>query len=399
MLPRLYDALLADHASTHRQMALVAGPRQVGKTTTCRALAAPGSYLNWDDIDHRRIILAGPAAVAKHVGLDRLAPGRTTVVFDELHKYRRWKTFLKGFFDTHGERAFVIVTGSGRLDVYRRGGDSLMGRYFLYRMHPLSVAELLHPDVPSDVVRGPKPIADAAFEALWSHGGYPEPFLKRDRRFSSRWRRLRTELLVREDVREVAAIQDLSRLEALVAILDERSSTAVVYSNLAEDLQVSVDTVRRWIDVLARLGHGFLVRPWSRRIAKAIRKEPKWYSADWAGVADLGGRAETAIAGHLLKAVETWTDLGFGRFEVRYLRDKAGREVDFAVIRDGRPWMLVEATLSDMRLSSALEYFQRQTGAAHAFQAVWQADHVNADCFSRTKPTVVPARTLLSQLV
>jgi predicted AAA+ superfamily ATPase len=140
-LPRLYDALIAQHLTKYRQMAFISGPRQVGKTTTSRHLS--GSYLNWDNTAHQKLIAAGPDAVAAHVGLDRLSDTLPVMAIDEIHKFGRWKNWLKGFFDTYADRSRVIVTGSSRLDVYRRGGDSLMGRYFLYRMHPFSVGELV----------------------------------------------------------------------------------------------------------------------------------------------------------------------------------------------------------------------------------------------------------------
>jgi len=398
-LPRLYDGVLADHLRRHRQMAFLAGPRQVGKTTTSRSLASPGAYLSWDDQDHRRLILRGPTQVASATGLARLSAKPPTVVFDEIHKHARWKTFLKGFFDGYADRSRVIVTGSSRLDVYRRGGDSLMGRYFLYRMHPLSIAELLRHDVPAREVRKPLPLPDKEFSALWEHGGYPEPFLKRDRRFSLRWRELRREQLLREDIRDLTRVQELGQIAVLEAILSERSSAQLVYSSLAGEVNVSIDTIRRWIETLCSLHHGFLVRPWFKNVAKSLRKEPKWYATDWSGIHDPGHRAETFVACHLLKAVQGWQDLGLGTYELRYLRDKEKREVDFIVIRNRRPWFLLEVKRSETSLSRSLGHFQRQVEAPHAFQAVIEAEFVAADCFTRHQPCVVPARTLLSQLL
>ena len=250
--PRFYDRLLEEHFARNRQMAFVSGPRQVGKTTTCRRAA--DVYLNWDDIDHRERVLAGPREIAKLAGLERLKVQPPLVLFDELHKFARWKQFLKGFFDTYGQQVRVAVTGSSRLDVYRRGDDSLMGRYFLYRMHPFSVAEVVTPNLPpKNVVRQPRPIAADDFNALWQHGGYPEPFLRRDARFTRRWRATRVAQLVREDVREITSIQQLSQLEVLVRVLTERSAEQLVFGNLARQLRLSADTVRRWVGVLSDL--------------------------------------------------------------------------------------------------------------------------------------------------
>lgn len=396
---RLYDHFFQDHFARNRQMAFVGGPRQVGKTTTGRRLAH--TYVNWDDVGHREWVLAGPQAVASEAGLHRLRAEPPLVLFDELHKFAHWKQFLKGFFDSYGDRCRVMVTGSSRLDVYRRGGDSLMGRYFHYRMHPFSVAEIVVPGLPLDtIVRAPQPIPDEDFDALWRHGGYPEPYLRREPRFSRRWRSTRMAQLVREDVREVAGVQQLGLLEVLVRILTERSGEQLVFGNLARQLRVAADTVRRWVTTLSDLHVGFLVRPWFKNVSRSLRKEPKWYLRDWALVADVGQRAETFMACHLLKAVEGWNDLGLGEFELGYLRDKEKREVDFVVVRDGDPWFLVEAKHEDAAVAPALRHFQGQLGAPFAFQATLAADHVDADCFAAPgPPLVVPARTLLSQLL
>jgi uncharacterized protein len=397
---RLYDAILNEHLANHRQMAFFSGPRQVGKTTTCRNHA--DSYANWDNIDDREQILAGPAKLVERLGLARLSKTIPVAMFDELHKFPRWKQFLKGFFDTYRDQVRIIVTGSSRMDTYRRGGDSLMGRYFSYRMHPFSVAETLHQELPDPkrVVRSPKQIEGEDFDALWKHGGYPEPFLKRDDRFSRRWQSLRIAQLLREDIRDFTRIEQIDQLEILVRLLTNRSSHQLVYSNLAKEARVSVDTIRRWIDALGRLHLGFLVKPWFKSVSRSLRKEPKWFLRDWASIEDPGNKAETFVGCHLLKAVEGWSDLGLGTFQLSYLRDKSQSEVDFLVIRDGKPWFLVEVKQHSKIISDSLERFQKQIKAPFAFQAVMDADYMDADCFSRPRgPLAVPAKTLLSQLL
>jgi predicted AAA+ superfamily ATPase len=389
--------VLARHERSYRQMAFVSGPRQVGKTTTCRAHT--GAYLSWDDDRDKRLILRGPSAVAGALGLDVLRERPLGCCFDELHKSPRWRNFLKGLFDGWGERGRFVVTGSSRLDVFRRAGDSLMGRYLLYRMHPLSVAELLNTTIPKRPIRDPRRLGEAAWSALREHGGYPEPFVRREPAFSRLWRRLRSAQLLREEVRDLTRIHELAQLEHLGLLLAERSAATLVLSGLANEVQVSVDTVRRWVEALTALHWGFLVRPWFRNVAKALRKEPKWYLRDWSACDDAGARAETLVACHLLKAVEGWEDLGLGDFELRYLRDKDKHEVDFLVVRDRKPWFLVEVKLADTTLSPALARFQRQVDAAHAFQVVLELPYVDADCFSQHEPVVVPARTFLSQLL
>ncbi len=396
LIPRIYDNILTDHLAQNRQMAFVAGSRQVGKTTTCRQLA--DVYLTWDNEDHRRLILAGPAAVAEASRLDVLAARPPVLVFDELHKYRHWKQFLKGFFDTYEGRVRMVVTGSSRLDVYRRGGDSLMGRYFLYHMHPLSAGELCRQAVPRQPLAHPMPMASEDWEALWRHGGHPEPFSRRSDTFTAKWRALRQHQLLREDIRDMTGIHALGEMEILGRLLAERSGEQLVYSALAKQIKVSENTVRNWIETLCSLHYGFLVRPWFRNLSKALRKEPKWFLHDWATVANEGKRAETLCACHLLKAVQGWNDLGLGAFELRYVRDIQKREVDFLVVRDDEPWFLVEVKSAETRLSPSLLHYRAALGCPHAFQVVMQLAYVDADCFAETRPVAVPARTFLSQL-
>ncbi len=397
---RFYDALLDEHLATHRQMAFISGPRQVGKTTTCRNHS--DGYVNWDNSDDREQILAGPARLVEYLNMNRLTKSAAVALLDELHKYPRWKQFLKGFFDTYSEQLRIIVTGSSRMDVYRRGGDSLMGRYFLYRMHPFSVAETLYQDIPDSkrVVRFPKKIRRQDFDALWVHGGFPEPFFKRDIRFSRRWQSLRNEQLLRQDIRDLTQIQHMAQLEMLAKLLGRRSAGQVIYSRLARDVRVSIDTVRRWVDTLGRLHLGFLIKPWFKNVSRSLRKEPKWFLRDWAGIQDAGAKAETFVGCHLQKAVEGWDDLGFGKFQLAYLRDKEQREVDFVVVRDGKPWFLVEVKQHAESIGGSLKFFQKRLAVPFAFQVVVDADYVDADCFDRPRgPMLVPARTFLSQLL
>jgi hypothetical protein len=266
-------------------------------------------------------------------------------------------------------------------------------------MHPLSVAELTRTDVPDSCIRPPASIAADEWAALRYHGGYPEPYLRRDARFSRRWRSLRESQLLKEDVRDLTRIQELGQIEALGRLLADRSGGQLVYSALANAVRASQNTVRNWVGVLCSLHYGFLIRPWYRNVSRALRKEPKWFLRDWSGVDDPGKRAETLCACHLLKAVEGWTDLGLGDFELRYIRDKEQAEVDFVVVRDGAPWFLVEAKAKEGNLSPALSRFQQQTGCAHAFQVAVDSDFLDGDCFEYSEPVMVPALTLFSQFL
>jgi len=396
--PRIYQTIVEDHLAKYKQMVFLSGPRQVGKTTVCETVAS--IYLSWDDEDARRAIQAGQRTVADKYGLDKAVEHGGVIVYDEIHKYTRWKQFLKGFYDLYGKNHRIVATGSARMDVYKRGGDSMMGRYFPYRMHPLSVAELLDISLPGDrLIRAPRKIAEEEWTALWRFGGFPDPFVNRDSRFSRRWNALRFEQLMKTDVRDLTRIAELDQLAALAEILANRSGEQLVYRNLGCEIGIDEKTAKKWVQALKHLYFGFEIRPWFRNVENSIRKQPKWYLRDWANIQDDGKRAETFVACHLLKAVEGWTDLGYGDFTLGYLRDKSRREVDFVVTRDGKPWFLVEVKKGNTSLSESLGFFQRGLGASHAFQVVLDADYEDCDCFEEKTPVIVSARTFLSQLL
>jgi len=313
-MKRVYESLLREHLTQNRQMAFMTGPRQVGKTTCAQMCAESPAYLNWDNQSDRLLITRGPDAVAEELELNSLTAESRYVIFDEVHKYSKWKDFLKGFFDTHGEDCRIIVTGSAHMAVRRRGGDSLMGRYFLYRMHPLSVAELASQDLLEAEVRQPRKVDAAAVEQLLQFGGFPEPYLKGTARFYNRWKRLRLEQLFREDLRDLTQIQEAGQIEVLAQLLTARAGQPLNYSSLAADANVAVDTIRRWIAVLESFYYCFTLRPWFRNVPKSLRKQPRVYLWDWSLLADPGARHENFVASHLLKAVHWWTDIGLGDY-------------------------------------------------------------------------------------
>ena len=403
-IDRVYERIIERHLAEERQMVFLSGPRQVGKTTLCEEFQTLS--LNWDSEEGRDIVLRGARAVAEAAGVpvagaeSLVGARRPIVALDELHHYPQWKRFLKGLFDSYWKQMRILVTGSARLNVYKRGGDSLMGRYFPYRMHPLSVGELLHPVIPNEEInRDPEDIGDVQWDRLLAFGGFPEPYSRNSQLFSRRWRKLRFEQLVREDIRKDTAIRELDQIETLARILSERSGEQLVYASLGREVGVSEITARDWVSVLSSFFFGFRVPPWSRHIANAIRKTPKWYLRDWSGIVDAGKRNETFVACHLLKAIELWTDVGFGEYGLHYVRTKQKQEVDFLVTKDGKPWFLVEVKTGDRHLSRTLVDVQKALNAPYAFQVVMEMPFIKADAFSSDAPVVVPARTFLAQLV
>lgn len=398
-MDRIYDELLKSHFKSENKIAFVSGPRQVGKTTSSRKALQDALYLNWDAPEHRSLILKGPEAVFGKMGGNILAENRKYVIFDEIHKFPRWRNFLKGFFDLYNEQSGICVTGSARLSAFRYGGDSLMGRYFSYRMHPVTFRESVSSVLPNKPISPPVHVPEQNIQHLFHFGGFPEPYIRGDTRFYNRWSRQRLELLFKEDLRDLTHISDSNRVRTLADMLADRSGGLLNYSNIAGDLQVSVDTVRRWIETLEEMYYCFLIRPWSRNVARSLLREPKVFLWDWSMIKDEAARYENLVASHLLKAAHILTDMGFGTFALHYLRDKQKREVDFLMTRDEEPWFLVEAKMNDGTISESLHYFQHQLNAPFAFQAVCKMPYVNKDCFSETRPIAVPGRTLLSQLL
>ncbi len=402
-MKRQYKNILSSHFSSHQQMVMVSGPRQVGKTTLARSLRSEREtvYFNWDDFDDRELLLKGGKAIAQHIGLDQLHPYTPLVVLDEIHKFPKWKQLVKGFYDKYQGQCHILITGSARMDVYKKGGDSLMGRYFTYRLHPLSVREVMGVTPAEDTdIQMPQALTNEDFEALLTWGGFPEPYLKRDRRFFNRWSKLREQQLFQEDIRELTQVQELGQLEMLAVLLKRQAGQLTSYSNLARKIRVSVDSIRRWIGILEAMYYCYTVRPWTKNITRSLLKEPKYYLWDWAQCTNIGARNENFIASHLLKAVHYWSDTGLGDYGLFFLRDKEKREVDFLVSKDGEPWFIVEVKSSmNQPLATSLGVFAKQLKVDHVFQVAIDDKYVDENMFDLKRPVIIPAKTFLSQLV
>lgn len=402
-MKRLYQQLALHHLKEEKQMLFLMGPRQVGKSTICLSLEKEFPnfyYYNWDDDIDREKILKGSREIAANAHLPDIT-GTPLISFDELHKYPRWKLFLKGLYDRYSNQAKILVTGSARLNVYRRGGDSLMGRYFYYRVHPITVAEAINPDhIPSQLISTPRSIEEEQFRSLWNFGGFPDPFLKQNEQFYNRWKKLRNEQLFQEDLRDLTQIQSIDQLELLAQNIRSHAGQLTNYGSLANKVRVADTTIRKWLKLLQSFYFCFEVRPWSKNVTRSLLKQPKYYLWDWSLCTDEGSRAENFIASHLHKAIHFWTDHGFGEFGLYFLRDKSKREVDFVVTKEGQPWFLVEVKLRKNKgLSSSLHYFHKLIQPKHSFQVVLDEPFVDVDCFSYSEPITVPGRTFLSQLV
>ena len=355
-----------------RKMVFVGGPRQVGKTWLGRVVIGDElAYLSYDFAPHRAAILK------------RELPPTGVWFFDEIHKYRGWRNDLKGLYDQFGPRQRILVTGSARLDLYRFGGDSLQGRYFYLRLHPLSFAEL-----------GGESAGD--FSDLLALSGFPEPFFGGSESEARRWSLHYRERLVREEVTALETVSDLGKLELLMLALPGRVGSPLSVNSLREDLQVSHPTLSRWLDILERLYAIYRVPPFGAPRLRAVKKERKHYHFDWTVVPDPAARFENLIAGHLLKWAQYQTDTQGRRVELCYYRDFDGREVDFVLTHDGKPVGFVECKLGDAPIPNGLKYLVARFPGA----AAWQVSPAGArDYVSTDGIRVCPAHVLLRQLV
>jgi hypothetical protein len=355
-----------------KKMVFLGGPRQVGKTTVAKSiLKNKKAYLNWDADEHRELILK------------RKIPARPLVVFDEIHKFKSWRNFLKGLYDTRrGDQKFLI-TGSARLDYYRFGGDSLQGRYHFLRLHPLSVAEL-------NIAKN-KELRD-----LLVLGGFPEPFLGGSEIEAKRWTREYRTRFIRDDLTNLERVDDLGKLEMLMLRLPDLVGSPLSVNALREDLQVSHKTVSKWISILERLYGLFRLSPFGAPKIRAVRKEQKHYHFDWTLVKEKGIRFENLVAVHLLKWIHFEEDSKGRGMELRYFRDVDGREVDFVVLEDGNPIQFIECKWNDRPVSHGLKYLKLRFPRCEAWQIAAQGKE---DYLSSENIRVCPAPLFLKNLI
>jgi predicted AAA+ superfamily ATPase len=335
----------------NEKIVILSGPRQVGKTTLSKQLRLSYVYLNYDSRPDRKTI--------KNEEWPRDVE---LIIFDELHKLKKWKSWIKGIFDKEGVSPQLLITGSARLDTVKKGGDSLAGRFFSYRLHPLSVKEI-HDLLKED--------AQTALSKLLSLGGFPEPYLKNSETWAKRWRRTHMDTILREDLIDLEKVRDIKAIEILLDLLRVRVGATTSYASLANDLQVSIHTIKHWLQILEDLFVIFPVRPYAKNIARSILKESKYYFYDTGAIeGDLGAKLENTVALALLKEIHFLEDITGSNVALHYLRDKEKHEVDFLVVIDNQPALLIEAKLSDDTFAKSLFRFQAMLPSAVAVQLV-----------------------------
>ncbi len=336
----LQKAIVSD---LQEKMVFLGGPRQVGKTTMALGLLKGGSerhhgYLNWDDVSARKALLKG-----------ELPANEPLLVLDEIHKYKGWRNLVKGLYDVNKSERQFLVTGSARLDHYRRGGDSLQGRYHYRRLHPLSIHELES-----------SPSAKT-LETLLEYGGFPEPFLKAEARHWKRWQRERMSRVIQEDLVNLEHVKEVSQLDLLANILPDRVGAPLSINNLREDLSVAFETADRWICILENLYVCFRIQPYGLPQLRAAKKEKKLYMWDWSMCSDRAAKFENLVASNLLKYCHFIEDGEGDRMELKFIRDSMGREIDFVVVKNNKPVFAVECKSGDREVSRNIAYFAERT--------------------------------------
>jgi predicted AAA+ superfamily ATPase len=329
------------------KIVMIGGPRQVGKTTLAKSyLTKNEQYFSWDDLKDRE-------KIRKH----EIDPTLGTVVLDEVHKYRRWRTLLKGLYDKYQSTLRIIVTGSARLDHFRKGGDSLFGRFFYYRLHPLTLSEVQGDSDPARVI-----------ERLLRFGGFPEPYVKSDRVFHRRWMRERLSRVVYQDIQDLSLVKEISLIEILIDQLPARVGALLSIKSLQEDLEVSPNTVKKWIELLELVYYCYRILPYGSKKIRAVKKATKLYLWDWSQLVDEGAKFENFVASHLLKYCHYREDTEGVKVELRYLRDIDGREIDFLVLEDSKPLFAVECKTGEKALSKHLRYFADRLAIPRLYQ-------------------------------
>jgi len=351
------------------KMVFLGGPRQVGKTTLALGLLTGGNethpaYLNWDNPVSRKMLLQGA-----------LPAGERLVILDEIHKYKGWRNLVKGFYDTHKSSRQFLITGSARLDHYRRGGDSLQGRYHYHRLHPLSLYEISRKPSLSDL------------DHLLQFGGFPEPFLKGNTRHWKRWQREHQSRVIHEDLVSLEHVKEVSQLDLLAQVLPERIGSPLSINNLRQDLSVAFETIDHWITILENLYFCFRIQPHGLPKLRAATKERKLYMWDWSVCATPPARFENLVASNLLKYCHMIEDREGDRMELRFIRDSQGRELDFVVVRNNKPEFSVECKMGERLISPNISYFAQRTNIPLFYQVhMGERDYEIAEFKTRVLP-------------
>ncbi|MFZ4403794.1 MAG: ATP-binding protein [Pseudobdellovibrionaceae bacterium] len=335
-----------------RKMVFIGGPRQVGKTTFCLSFLEKKSplknpaYLNWDDVNSRSLIKSGEL------------PDKKIICLDEIHKFKNWRSLVKGFFDVYKEHHQFLVTGSARLDHYRKGGDSLLGRYRYFRLHPFSLSEL-------------GAFTEDNLNQLLKFGGFPEPLFLQSEKELRLWQKERLYRVVHDDIRDLERVKEITSLELLAEALPPRVGSPLSINSLSGDLEAHHQTVEKWTQILENIYYCFRISSFLDDKIRPVKKEKKLFLWDWSLIPSEGIRFENLVANQLLKYCHYLEDTEGYKMELKFIRDIDQREVDFIVLKDKKPLFAVECKTGDSEISKHIEYFAKRI----KYVPVWYQVH------------------------
>lgn len=401
---RLYQKIWTELAAD-KSMVFLSGPRQAGKTTLAKLIARSFTnslYFNWDISDHRTLFLENPLFFE---GVERKDASTPLIIFDEIHKYKDWKNYLKGVYDQFNRRFKFLVSGSGRLDLYQKGGDSLAGRYYLFHLWPFTIAELAGRNLTIGAfLKEPLAISmekKGKLLDIWSGlstlSGFPEPYISQKETTYRRWSKTYSHQLIREDIRDLVDIKSVMDLETLYLLLPSKVGSPLSIPSLSGDLKVSYNSVKNWLSAFERFFLIFSIPTWTEKISRAIQKERKIYLWDSPRVKEPAARFENMVAIEIWRAVTLWNDVGYGDFSIHLVRNKEKQEVDFLIANNGRPFLLIETKLGDTEPSKSLRIFQNALNIP-AVQLLNEGEGYRILRNGNNRILVAPAFQWLSQL-
>ena len=349
-----------------RQMRFIAGPRQTGKTTIAKKKlersSNDGLYYNWDKKELRNRYRHETDFVSSDM-LNLSKKNNIWVCFDEIHKMPKWKNILKDFFDTHEKKVNFIVTGSARLDMFRKSGDSLAGRYFFFKLNPLLLSE-----IKGRKIAAIKPEKEAnetvskfistmeyyqkPLENMLKHSSFPEPLLRNNSLFSKKWHENYFEKIVKEDIRDISAIHQLEKVMDLLYLLPSKVGAPLSINSLKGDLELNFNTVRNYINYLNMAYILFEISPYNKKMHRLIKKEKKIYFYNYSIINNEAAKFENFVALELKARIDLWNDICSDKYGLSFVRTRDGKETDFLILKNSQPFFLCEAKLSDTDISS-----------------------------------------------
>lgn len=338
---------------------ILSGPRQSGKTYLSKDFEDSYDYLNFDITADRKRLIKLDWSNEKKI-----------IIFDEIHKMKKWKNWLKGVIDSRPPTQKYLVTGSSRLNTYKKVGDSLAGRYFNFRLYPMDPKEIANLESKDEnLVSQLSPLQ--LLNRFLERSGFPEPFLSDEEGFYHRWQQTHSETILKQDILETQNLRSIKQLETLALLLTEKVGSTLSFNSLREDLGTDDKTVKRWVQILEDNFMIFRIPPFSTKsMTTGIRKANKVYFFDYVRVEDSAARLENLVALSLLKEVHFQQDALGKVYGLFFMKDKSQKEIDFLITHNRKPYLVIEVKESENQVSDNFKYFNKHLAGIRKIQLV-----------------------------